>query len=66
VRPLSAPTPAALARPAVRLGQSRRVHPDCREPRMIDMSCAREMLTDRHDYTIVTTIIGMARNWGWT
>ncbi len=33
---------------------------------MIDMSCAREMLTDRHDYTIVTTIIGMARNWGWT
>ena len=30
----------------------------------IDMSFVREMLTDRHDYTIVTTIIGMARNLG--
>lgn len=30
----------------------------------IDMSFVRDMLTDRHDYTIVTTIIGMARNLG--
>ncbi len=28
----------------------------------IDISFVRDMLTDRHDYTIVTTIIGMARN----
>ncbi|MCS0611044.1 EAL domain-containing protein [Massilia solisilvae] len=28
----------------------------------IDISFVREMLTDRHDYTIVNTIIGMARN----
>ena len=30
----------------------------------IDMSFVRDMLTDRHDHTIVTTIIGMARNLG--
>jgi diguanylate cyclase (GGDEF)-like protein/PAS domain S-box-containing protein len=30
----------------------------------IDSSFVREMLTDRHDYTIVNTIIGMARNLG--
>jgi diguanylate cyclase (GGDEF)-like protein/PAS domain S-box-containing protein len=30
----------------------------------IDMSFVRDMLTDRHDYTIVTTIIGMAGNLG--
>ena len=30
----------------------------------IDMSFVRDMLRDRHDYTIVTTIIGMARNLG--
>jgi diguanylate cyclase (GGDEF)-like protein/PAS domain S-box-containing protein len=30
----------------------------------IDISFVREMLTDRHDYTIVTTIVGMARNLG--
>lgn len=30
----------------------------------IDRSFVRDMLTDRHDYTIVTTIIGMARNLG--
>ncbi len=30
----------------------------------IDMSFVRDMLKDRHDYTIVTTIIGMARNLG--
>ncbi|MCS0661020.1 putative bifunctional diguanylate cyclase/phosphodiesterase [Massilia terrae] len=30
----------------------------------IDISFVREMLTDRHDYTIVNTIIGMARNLG--
>ncbi len=30
----------------------------------IDISFVRDMLKDRHDYTIVTTIIGMARNLG--
>ena len=30
----------------------------------IDMSFVRDMLNDRHDHTIVTTIIGMARNLG--
>ena len=30
----------------------------------IDMSFVRDMLTDHHDFTIVTTIIGMARNLG--
>ena len=30
----------------------------------IDRSFVRDMLTDRHDHTIVTTIIGMARNLG--
>ena len=30
----------------------------------IDMSFVRDMLTDHHDHTIVTTIIGMARNLG--
>jgi diguanylate cyclase (GGDEF)-like protein/PAS domain S-box-containing protein len=30
----------------------------------IDISFVRDMLSDRHDYTIVTTIIGMARNLG--
>ncbi|QJE02093.1 EAL domain-containing protein [Massilia forsythiae] len=30
----------------------------------IDMSFVRDMLSDHHDYTIVTTIIGMARNLG--
>lgn len=30
----------------------------------IDISFVRDMLNDRHDYTIVTTIIGMARNLG--
>ncbi|MFL6673848.1 MAG: EAL domain-containing protein [Massilia sp.] len=30
----------------------------------IDISFVRDMLTDHHDYTIVTTIIGMARNLG--
>jgi diguanylate cyclase (GGDEF)-like protein len=30
----------------------------------IDISFVRDMLLDRHDYTIVTTIIGMARNLG--
>jgi EAL domain-containing protein (putative c-di-GMP-specific phosphodiesterase class I) len=30
----------------------------------IDMSFVRDMLTERHDHTIVTTIIGMARNLG--
>jgi diguanylate cyclase (GGDEF)-like protein/PAS domain S-box-containing protein len=30
----------------------------------IDISFVRDMLRDRHDYTIVTTIIGMARNLG--
>jgi diguanylate cyclase (GGDEF)-like protein/PAS domain S-box-containing protein len=30
----------------------------------IDMSFVRDMLNDHHDYTIVTTIIGMARNLG--
>ena len=30
----------------------------------IDMSFVRDMLTNRHDHTIVTTIIGMARNLG--
>lgn len=30
----------------------------------IDIAFIRDMLTDRHDYTIVTTIIGMASNLG--
>jgi len=30
----------------------------------IDISFVRDMLKDHHDYTIVTTIIGMARNLG--
>ena len=30
----------------------------------IDISFVRDMLKDRHDYTIVNTIIGMARNLG--
>jgi EAL domain-containing protein (putative c-di-GMP-specific phosphodiesterase class I) len=30
----------------------------------IDIAFVRDMLTDRHDYTIVTTIIGMAGNLG--
>lgn len=30
----------------------------------IDISFVRDMLKDRHDFTIVTTIIGMARNLG--
>lgn len=30
----------------------------------IDISFVRDMLTDHHDYTIVNTIIGMARNLG--
>ncbi len=30
----------------------------------IDISFVRDMLTDRHDYAIVTTIIGMAHNLG--
>jgi EAL domain-containing protein (putative c-di-GMP-specific phosphodiesterase class I) len=30
----------------------------------IDISFVRDMLTERHDHTIVTTILGMARNLG--